>query len=63
MESGTVMWGNTADTFNADSGLVILLVTGERFIRKEYDTPVRISAVRGLQDSVIIEYANVPHLS
>lgn len=63
MESGTVIWGNAAGTFNAHSGLVILLVTGERFIGKEYDTPVRISAVRGLQDSVIIEYANVSHLS
>ena len=42
---------------------MVFLVTGERFIGKEDDTPVRISAVRGLQDSVIIEYANVSHLS
>lgn len=34
VESGTVMWENAADTFNADLGLVILLVTGERFIGK-----------------------------
>ena len=32
VESGAVMWVNTADTFNAASGLVILLVTGERLL-------------------------------
>lgn len=53
VESGAVMWENAADTFNAASGLVVLLVTGEKYIGKEYDTSVRISVVRGLQDSRI----------